>query len=465
MGQCQPSGDLIQNIKNATEEDLQRAMENLDDAKKSILKASLGKKSGPKAEKKATGTSVAIIYYSMYGHIDKMAEEIKKGLEKAGISVDVFQVPETLDDEVLAKMGAPPKNFAVPTLDYEMVGKLHEYDGFVFGIPTRFGVMSAQMKAFFDMTGSHWMKQSLSGKPAATFVSTGTQNGGQELTHMQTLSCLAHHGMPYVSFGYQGGAPMFSVDEIHGASPWGASTLAAGDGSRQPSAMELQMANLQGEKFGEAVKRTKSKPVTRKCKVGIVYYTTYGHVKKMVDKIAQAMEAEGVEVRKYQAKETLPEGVLKAMGAPPKSSDKVIEHSNIEELAELDGIMMGLPTRFGQPAAQIKNFWDATGGLWQGGKLVGKLASSFVSTGTPQGGQETTHLTHLTNFVHHGMIYVPFGYSDSSLLSMEELHGGSPWGASTYAGATGARQPSETELKIAAAHGKAFAAKVKQMAV
>eukprot|EP00913_Durusdinium_trenchii_P002757 g2550.t1 len=100
------------------------------------------------------------------------------------------------------------------------------------------------------------------------------------------------------------------------------------------------------------------------------------------------MEAEGVEVLKYQVKETLAEGVLTAMGAPPKSDDKVLEHANIEELVELDGIMMGLPTRFGQPAAQIKNFWDSTGGLWQGGKLVGKLASSFVSTGTPQGGQD-----------------------------------------------------------------------------
>ncbi|CAK9009194.1 unnamed protein product [Durusdinium trenchii] len=380
-------------------------------------------------------------------------------------------------------MGAPPKNADIPTLDFEMVGKLNEYDGFMFGIPTRFGVMSAQMKAFFDMTGAHWMKQSMSGKPAATFVSTGTQNGGQEVTHMQTISCLVHHGMPFVPFGYQGGGPMFSVDEIHGCSPWGASTLAGGDGSRKPSDMELQMANLQGEKFAEAVKRTKSEPVTRKCKVGIIYYSTYGHIKTMADEIlgpnaglrawrmgstegiAKGMEAEGVEVLKYQVKETLAEGVLTAMGAPPKSDDKVLEHANIEELVELDGIMMGLPTRFGQPAAQIKNFWDSTGGLWQGGKLVGKLASSFVSTGTPQGGQETTHLTHLTNFVHHGMIYVPFGYGDPSLLSMEELHGGSPWGASTYAGATGARQPSETELKIAAAHGKAFAAKVKQMAV
>ncbi len=309
------------------------------------------------------------------------------------------------------------------------------------------------------------MKQSLAGKPAATFVSTGTQNGGQEITHMQTLSCLAHHGLMYVPLGYQGGGPMFSVGEIHGASPWGSSTLAGGDGSRKPSEMELSMANLQGEKFAEVVKRTKTAEVTRKCKVGLVYYSTYGHIKKMADEIAKAMEAEGVEVVKYQAKETVEEGVLTAMGAPPKSEDKVIEHSNLEELVSCDGIMFGLPTRFGQPATQIKNFWDSTGGLWQAGKFVGKLAASFVSTGTPQGGQETTHLTHVINLVHHGMIYVPLGYADASILSMDELHGGSPWGASTYAAADGSRQPSEVELKIAAVQGKNFAARVKLMAI
>lgn len=185
----------------------------------------------------------------------------------------------------------------------------------------------------------------------------------------------------------------------------------------------------------------------------------------MADEIAKAVEAEGVEVVKYQVKETLDEGVLTAMGAPPKSEDKVIEHANLEELLACDGIMVGVPTRFGQPASQIKSFWDSTGGLWQAAKMVGKLGASFVSTGTPQGGQETTHFTHLPNFVHHGMIYVPLGSADPSLLSMDELHGGSPWGASTYAGATGTRQPSEIELKIAAVQGKTFAAKVKLMAV
>lgn len=461
------SVDAAEAAKNASDEDIQKALENMPEEKKAKAVAVLAaKKAGPKAEKKASGDqTVAIIYYSMYGHIEGMAQEIKKGLEKGGVSVDMFQVPETLPDDALSKMGAPPKNAEVPTLDFQMVSKLNEYDGFIFGIPTRFGVMCAQMKAFFDMTGGHWMKQSLAGKPAATFVSTGTQNGGQEITHMQTLSCLAHHGLMYVPLGYQGGGPMFSVGEIHGASPWGSSTLAGGDGSRKPSEMELSMANLQGEKFAEVVKRTKTAEVTRKCKVGLVYYSTYGHIKKMADEIAKAMEAEGVEVVKYQAKETLEEGVLTAMGAPPKSEDKVIEHSNLEELVSCDGIMFGLPTRFGQPATQIKNFWDSTGGLWQAGKLVGKLAASFVSTGTPQGGQESTHLTHVTNLVHHGMIYVPLGYADASLLSMDELHGGSPWGASTYAAADGSRQPSEVELKIAAVQGKNFAARVKLMAI
>jgi len=419
-----------------------------------------------RAEKKATGTSVAIIYYSMYGHITQMVKSVKRGLEKGGVSVDVFQVPETLPVEVLKKMGAPAKPTDVMTLDYTMTSKLDQYDGFMLGIPTRFGSMCAQMKSWIDSTGSLWQAGKLAGKPVATFVSTGTANGGQETTHMTSLTNFVHHGMVYVPLGYQAGPRQFNMEEQHGGSPWGASCFAGADGSRQPSDLELAIAEVQGERFAAAVTRTVSKPVSRKVKICIVYYSMYGHLKKMVDVIAGAVEYEGVQVDLYQVKELMDEATLKKMGAPPKAADPIIEHSNIEKLTEYDGIMFGLPTRFGQEAEQVKAFWGATGKLWQQGALTGKLGASFVSTGTQQGGQETTHLTHVTHLVHHGMIFVPLGYqAGADQFTMGQVMGSSPWGASTLAGADGSRQPSELELRIAAKQGQVFASKVMQMAL
>ena len=120
------------------------------------------------------------------------------------------------------------------TLDYDFLKELPNYDGFMFGMPTRFGMMAGQMKTFFDSTGQLWASGALAGKLAATFVSTGTQQGGQETTHFTAVTQLVHHGMAYVPLGYQaGGEGQFDLSEIHGGSPWGASTLAGGDGSRQ----------------------------------------------------------------------------------------------------------------------------------------------------------------------------------------------------------------------------------------
>jgi NAD(P)H dehydrogenase (quinone) len=119
-------------------------------------------------------------FYSMYGHVLTLAKKVKEGVDSVeGVEGFLFQVPETLPADVLTKMGAPPKDESIPTITS---AQLTEADGFLFGTPTRYGMMAAQMKAFFDSTGSHWKTQSLAGKPAGIFVSTGTQNGGQETT-------------------------------------------------------------------------------------------------------------------------------------------------------------------------------------------------------------------------------------------------------------------------------------------
>lgn len=197
---------------------------------------------------------VAVIYYSTYGHIIQMAEAIKEGVEKSGAAsqVDIFQVEETLSDEVLTLLHAPAKpDYPIATND-----TLKEYDAFLFGIPTRFGTTPAQFRAFWDRTGGLWALGALYGKPAGMFVSTASLGGGQESTANTFLSQLVHHGMTFIPLGYGAAFPLLtSFDEVHGGSPWGAGTLAAGDGSRQPSKLEKDIAIIQGEQFGKFASR------------------------------------------------------------------------------------------------------------------------------------------------------------------------------------------------------------------
>ena len=189
---------------------------------------------------------VAIIIYSMYHHIATMAEEVKRGIEAAGGSADIYQVPETLSDDVLAKLHAPAKpNYPIATND-----TLTSYNAFMFGIPTRYGNYPAQFKAFWDATGGLWAQGALAGKIAGIFVSTGTPGGGQEATAMNALSCLTHHGIIYVPLGYANCfAQLANLEEVHGSSPWGAGTFAGPDGSRQPTKLELEIAHIQGKSF------------------------------------------------------------------------------------------------------------------------------------------------------------------------------------------------------------------------
>ncbi|TFK86398.1 benzoquinone reductase [Polyporus arcularius HHB13444] len=196
---------------------------------------------------------VAIIIYSMFGHIDKLAASVKQGIEASGGSATIYQIAETLPDGVLKKMNAPPKP-AHPVLE---PADLAQFDAFVLGIPTRFGAFPAQWKAFWDATGLLWASGALVGKYASVFVSTGGPNSGQESTILNSLSTLVHHGINFVPFGYgKAYAQLTNVSEVHGGSPWGAGTIAGPrDGSRQPSPLELEIAELQGKHFWETVSR------------------------------------------------------------------------------------------------------------------------------------------------------------------------------------------------------------------
>ena len=189
----------------------------------------------------------------MYGHIQKLAEEEKAGIEAVGGKVDLFQIAETLPQGVLEMMHAPSKSKSIPTITPD---ELEKYDAFLLGVPTRYGNMPAQWKTFFDSTGKQWQTGGFWGKYAGLFISTGTMGGGQESTALAMMSTLTHHGLIYVPLGYKTVfGQLADLSEVHGGSPWGAGTFAGPSGSRQPSAKELEIAKAQGEAFYKTVSR------------------------------------------------------------------------------------------------------------------------------------------------------------------------------------------------------------------
>lgn len=182
------------------------------------------------------------------------AEAELKGIREAGGDATLFQVPETLPDEVLAKMYAPPKPTDVATLNDP--AELEAFDGVLLGIPTRYGNFPAQWKAFWDKTGKQWQTGAYANKYAGLFISTATLGGGQESTAIAAMSTLVHHGFIYVPLGYKTTFSLLSnLEEIHGGSPWGAGTFSAGDGSRQPTQLELAIATEQGKAFYATVSK------------------------------------------------------------------------------------------------------------------------------------------------------------------------------------------------------------------
>lgn len=190
---------------------------------------------------------ILVLYYSSYGHTGQMAEAVAEGVRGAGHECDVHHVPETAPDQVAEKAGFVKME---GHSCIESPAKLAEYDGIVVGTPTRYGRMASQMASFWDQTGGLWMKGALVGKVGAAFTSTASQHGGQETTLFSVLTNLLHMGCTIVGLDY-GFAAQNGVDEVKGGTPYGASTLADNDGSRQPSAVELDGARYLGRRVAE----------------------------------------------------------------------------------------------------------------------------------------------------------------------------------------------------------------------
>jgi NAD(P)H dehydrogenase (quinone) len=198
-------------------------------------------------------TKVLVLYYSAYGHIETMANAIAEGAREAGATVDIKRVPE-LVPEAIAKSSHYKLDQPAPVAT---VQELADYDAIVVGTGTRFGRMSSQMANFLDQAGGLWMKGALNGKVGAAFTSTATQHGGQETTLFSIITNLLHFGMIVVGLPYSFQGQM-KLDEVTGGAPYGATTIAGGDGSRKPSANELAGAKFQGKLVAETAAKQKA---------------------------------------------------------------------------------------------------------------------------------------------------------------------------------------------------------------
>ena len=199
-------------------------------------------------------TRILVLYHSSYGHIETLAKAVAEGAGSIdGVEVTLKRVPETMPEEAMKSAGMKVDQEAPVAKPQELA----DYDGIVFGSPTRFGNMTGQMRTFLDQTGGLWSKGALTGKPGSVFTSTGT-GGGNETTITSFHSTLLHHGMVVVGLPYAVGEELFDISEVRGGSPYGASTLAGGDGSRTPSGKELSLARKQGAHVAAIAKKLKN---------------------------------------------------------------------------------------------------------------------------------------------------------------------------------------------------------------
>ncbi len=202
---------------------------------------------------------VKVIFYSMYGHIYRMAEAVAAGAREVdGAMVELLQVPELIPDDILEKSGAKKARQAFAHIAVAKPVDMADADAIIFGTPTRFGNMCAQMRNFLDQTGGLWAKNALVGKIGSAFTSSGTQHGGQETTLISLYITLLHHGMVIVGLPYTE-VRQTRMDQITGGSPYGSSTIAGGDGARMPSENELAMARFQGRHVATIAARLTAK--------------------------------------------------------------------------------------------------------------------------------------------------------------------------------------------------------------
>ena len=196
-----------------------------------------------------------IVFYSMYGHIYKMAEAVAEGARSvAGTEVEMYQVPELVPEEALVRTGAKEARAAFAHVPMAKVDKLPEADAIIFGTPTRYGNMAAQMRNFIDQTGKLWMQGAFVGKVGSVFASTSSQHGGQETTITSFHTTLFHLGMIVVGCPYAE-QRLLNMDEISGGTPYGATTMSGGDNKRQPSENELAIARFQGRHVADITRR------------------------------------------------------------------------------------------------------------------------------------------------------------------------------------------------------------------
>ncbi|MDP2124452.1 MAG: NAD(P)H:quinone oxidoreductase [Parvibaculum sp.] len=202
----------------------------------------------------ADKTRILVLYHSAYGHIETLAKAVAEGAGSVGgVEVTLKRVPETMPEEAMKNAGMKVDQAAPVASPQELA----DYDGIVFGTPTRFGNMTGQMRTFLDQTGGLWAKGALAGKPGSVFTSTGT-GAGNETTITSFHSTLLHHGMVVVGLPYSVGTELFDISEVRGGSPYGASTLAGGDGKRQPSDKELSLARKQGAHVAAIARKLKA---------------------------------------------------------------------------------------------------------------------------------------------------------------------------------------------------------------
>jgi NAD(P)H dehydrogenase (quinone) len=195
-------------------------------------------------------------------------------------------------------------------------------------------------------------------------------------------------------------------------------------------------------------------------KVLVLYYSTYGHIETMAEAVAAGAREAGAQVDIKRVPETVPEAVAKAAHF---KLDQKAPVAKVEDLADYDAVIVGTGTRFGRMSSQMASFLDQAGGLWAKGALNGKVGGAFTSTATQHGGQETTLFSIITNLLHFGMVVVGLDYGHAGQMTLDEITGGSPYGATTIAGGTGQRQPSENELVGARYQGRRIAETAKKL--